>query len=68
MLNFHLAQAAGGDYYWLVYVMFLLAGLLVGGAWSTYKNGAKTLTIILAIMAAMAAAAGVLWMVGELQG
>jgi len=35
-------------------VMFLLAGLLVGGVWSSYQRGSRTTTAILAVLAAAA--------------
>jgi len=37
---------------WFVYFMFLAAGLLVGGAWSMYKNGSLKGTIVVGILAA----------------
>ncbi len=37
-----------------VMVMFLLAGLLVGGVWSSYQRGSRTTTAILAVLAAAA--------------
>lgn len=37
-----------------VMVMFLLAGLLVGGVWSSYQRGSRTATAILAVLAAAA--------------
>lgn len=37
-----------------VVLMFLLAGLLVGGVWSSYQNGSKTATAVLAVLAVMA--------------
>lgn len=37
-----------------VVLMFLLAGLLVGGVWSSYQNGSKAATAVLAVLAVMA--------------
>ncbi len=37
-----------------VVVLFLLAGLLLGGVWASYQNGSKTVTAVLAVLAAMA--------------
>lgn len=37
-----------------VVVLFLLAGLLVGGVWASYQNGSKASTAVLAVLAAMA--------------
>ncbi|AHI23134.1 hypothetical protein [Corynebacterium vitaeruminis] len=59
-----LAQNASAGSYLLVYIMFLVAGLLVGGAWTTYKHDNKVLSIVLGACAVMAAAAGILWAVG----
>ncbi|MCT1441187.1 MULTISPECIES: hypothetical protein [Corynebacterium] len=42
--------------HWFVYLMFLIAGLLVGGAWSMYKNGSLKGTIVVGILAAGALA------------
>ncbi|CAM3151070.1 MULTISPECIES: hypothetical protein [Corynebacterium] len=38
---------------WVV-VLFLLAGLLAGGVWSAYQHGSKAVTIVLALLAALA--------------
>ncbi len=62
------AQAESSGNYVLVYVMFLVAGLLVGGAWSMYKNGSIILAAVFVGCAAVAAIAGILWMIGELGG
>ncbi|HEX6873534.1 MAG TPA: hypothetical protein VF163_20745 [Micromonosporaceae bacterium] len=44
-------------------VMLGLAGLLLGGAVSMRKQGASTVVVVvLGVLAAVAAAAGVLWM------
>ncbi|RNE49452.1 hypothetical protein [Corynebacterium alimapuense] len=51
---------------WLVYLQFIVAGLLVGGTWSAYQAGNKILTIILALCAASAFAGAVFWMAGVL--
>ena len=34
---------------WVV-ILFLLAGMLVGGVWSAYQNGSKAVTVILALI------------------
>lgn len=52
---------------WLIYVLFMIAGLLVGGAWGAYKNGSTTWAVILGVIALVALAAGGTWMYGELQ-
>ncbi|AIJ33849.1 MULTISPECIES: hypothetical protein [Corynebacterium] len=38
---------------WVV-ILFLLAGMLVGGVWSAYQNGSKAVTVILALCAVIA--------------
>ena len=49
---------------WLVYLLFAVAGLLVGGAWSAYQAENRAMTYIAAIGAAIAFTAAVLWMIG----
>lgn len=46
---------AGAGNTFSVFLLFLLAGMLVGGVWSTYQNGSKTATALLAVLAVMAA-------------
>lgn len=38
---------------WVV-ILFLLAGMLVGGVWSAYQKGSKAVTVILALFAVVA--------------
>ncbi len=59
-------QAGGSGNHWLIYLFFLVAGLLVGGTWSAYQNGNKPLTIFLALTAAVSFAGAVLWMIGAM--
>lgn len=54
--------------YWLVYLLFMIAGLLVGAGYSAYKAEKKGLTIGLGVLAVIALAGAVLWMIGELGG
>jgi hypothetical protein len=43
--------------------LFALAGVLVGGAWSMYKQGAARGAIgLVAVLAALAVGGGVLWL------
>ncbi|KAA8722626.1 hypothetical protein [Corynebacterium spheniscorum] len=49
---------------WLVYLLFIAAGLLTGGTWSAYQAGHKLITIILAVLAAVALVAAVMWLMG----
>lgn len=51
----------------MVYVLFLVSGLLVGGAWAAYRADNKLMVIVLGVLAAMAAAGGVVWAVGIYQ-
>lgn len=57
-------QSGGGT--WLVYLLFIVAGLLVGGTWSAYQNGSRPLTIFLALCAAVAFAGAAFWMMGAM--
>ncbi|CCE54087.1 MAG: hypothetical protein ACTIA3_00815 [Corynebacterium casei] len=52
--------------YLVVILMFLVAGMLVGGAWTAYKQGAKFWTAIAAILALAASATAIAWMIGEM--
>ncbi|APT92269.1 membrane protein [Corynebacterium phocae] len=49
-----------------VWVLFLLAGLLVGGAWAGYQNEQKGLTVMAAILATVTFAAAIAWMISEM--
>ncbi|WKD60824.1 hypothetical protein CCICO_03935 [Corynebacterium ciconiae DSM 44920] len=51
---------------WLVYLLFMVSGLLVGGAISAYRAERKALTIVLGVLALIGVAGGVMWMIGEL--
>ncbi|BAU96434.1 hypothetical protein N24_2172 [Corynebacterium suranareeae] len=51
---------------WFIYGLFLIAGLCVGGAWSAYKSENKILMVVAGLIAVAAAAAGILWMLGEM--
>ncbi|MFC3849644.1 hypothetical protein ACFORJ_05645 [Corynebacterium hansenii] len=46
--------------------LFILAGLLVGGAWSAYQAGSRAGTIIMGLLAVLATAGAILWLVGEM--
>lgn len=46
--------------------LFALTGVLVGGAWSMYRQGASRGGIVLVgVLALLAAAGGVLWLIPE---
>ncbi|MDY5839122.1 MAG: hypothetical protein SPJ78_00150 [Corynebacterium camporealensis] len=47
-----------------VLILFLVAGLLVGGAWSAYQNGSKFMTVAAGVLAAITTAAAIAWMLG----
>lgn len=64
MTDILLAQTVNNQSPWLIYLLFIFAGLLAGGAWSTYKNGVPLLSLILGLFAALAVLAGILWMMG----
>lgn len=49
---------------WMVLILFIVAGLLVGGTWSAYQNSNKFLTVVMAVLAAVALTGAVLWMIG----
>lgn len=55
MAEFVLAQGspgvAGSLFIW---ILFIIAGLLVGGAWSAYQNGSKKATLVMVVLAAVA--------------
>ncbi|GAA1474178.1 hypothetical protein P4N68_00350 [Corynebacterium felinum] len=57
-------NTAANDNYWLVYLMFMFAGLLVGGTWSAYKQNNTMMTVILGGLAVLAAGAGIAWAIG----
>lgn len=45
-----------------VLFLFLVAGLLIGGAWSAYQNDSKLMTVVAGVLAAIAIAAAVAWL------
>ncbi|WP_169335936.1 hypothetical protein [Nocardia tenerifensis] len=47
-----------------VIVLFALAGFLLGGVYSTWKTSRKV-SIVLAVLAALAVAGGIAWWVGS---
>lgn len=58
-------NAAGTS--WFIYLMFAVAGILVGGTWSAYQNGARKLTVLCGILAALALTGAVLWLIGGMR-
>lgn len=60
------ADAGQSQNYWLVYALFIVAGLLAGGVYSAYQAGSKRLTYLLAALCVVALCAGLAWMIGEM--
>ncbi|WP_199562034.1 hypothetical protein [Micromonospora deserti] len=45
-------------------LLLILAGVLVGGAWSLHRQGApRGAVVVTALLAALATAGGVLWLI-----
>ncbi|GAB3590330.1 hypothetical protein GCM10027580_01910 [Corynebacterium faecale] len=51
---------------WMIYGLFIIAGLFIGGAWSAYKAENKLGMIVAGGIGAIAAVGGILWMIGEM--
>lgn len=49
-----------------IWVLFIIAGLLVGGAWSAYKNGSKGATMVMAVLAAAAVLIALITLLGAM--
>lgn len=45
----------------MVLVLFLVAGLLVGGAWAAYQNGSVLMTVVAGVLAAISVTAALVW-------
>ncbi|WBT07973.1 hypothetical protein PAB09_08650 [Corynebacterium sp. SCR221107] len=60
------AEQSTGSYL-VVYILFMIAGLLVGGCWTTYKNDHKILAFVLGACALVAVLGAILWAVGIFQ-
>ncbi|MCF4006325.1 hypothetical protein L1O03_03910 [Corynebacterium uropygiale] len=58
------SAGSGSSMSWLVYLLFLVAGLMVGGTWSMYQAGNKVLTIVFALIAAVSLVGAILWLIG----
>lgn len=46
----------------IVLILFLVAGVLLGGAWSAYQNDSKLLTVVASVLAAITVAAALAWL------
>lgn len=51
---------------WLIYLLVLVAGLLVGGTYSAYQSGNKFLTVIMAVLATVSSVGAVMWLIGAM--
>lgn len=60
------ASSASEPNYAFVYMLFILAGLLVGGAWSAYQAENKRATYGLAVVAAISLAGALFMLIGEM--
>ena len=59
------AESSGlGGSQWLIWGLFIIAGLLVVGVYSAYQNGSKAATLIMAVVAAVAVLTAVLMLLG----
>ena len=66
MTSMEVASTASTGSRWLIYALFLVAGLFVGGAWSAYKAGNRILMAVAGAIAAVAAGGGIFWMIGAM--
>ncbi|WP_448852453.1 hypothetical protein [Corynebacterium sp. 335C] len=57
-------NAAVGGRAALTYLLFIIAGLLVGGAWSAYKAGSTAGTLVAGLLAVVALGGAILWLLG----
>ena len=51
---------------WLIYLLFIVAGFLVGGAWAAWQARNRLWTIITAVLAVAACAVAIQWLIGEM--
>lgn len=51
---------------WMIYGLFIVAGLFIGGAWSAYKAENKLGMIVAGGIGVIAVVGGILWMIGEM--
>lgn len=49
-----------------VWILFLIAGLLAGGAWTAYQQGAKFWTAVAAALATITFAAAIAWLISQM--
>ncbi|MEX3513853.1 MULTISPECIES: hypothetical protein [unclassified Corynebacterium] len=53
--------------YMMVWILFLLGGLLLGGAWTAYQSGSRFWTIVAAALGGITTITALIWMIGEMQ-
>ncbi|AZA12999.1 hypothetical protein ACFPVT_02750 [Corynebacterium choanae] len=58
------AEATSSDS-WLIYLLFIAAGFLVGGAWAAWQQRIIWLTVVTAVVAAIVAGVALTWLIGE---
>ncbi|MBD8028888.1 hypothetical protein H9627_00855 [Corynebacterium sp. Sa1YVA5] len=51
---------------WMIYGLFIIAGLFIGGAWSAYKAENKMGMFVAGAIGIIAAVGGILWTMGEM--
>ncbi len=49
-----------------VWILFLIAGLLIGGAWAAYQAGSRLWTAVAGVLAVVSLAAALSWLVSEM--
>ncbi|MBN9643612.1 hypothetical protein ACFSSC_11560 [Corynebacterium mendelii] len=58
-------EADGSDN-WLIYLLFIVAGFLVGGAWAAWQARNRLWTVITAALAVVACGIALNWLIGEM--
>lgn len=51
-----------------VWILFLVAGLLAGGAWAAYQAQEKFWTVVATLLATVSFGAAIAWMVSQMGG
>ncbi|MBV7296177.1 non-structural protein NS4A [Corynebacterium sp. TAE3-ERU12] len=64
MEQFIVGQDAAGPSAAVTYMLFIIAGLLVGGTWSAYQAGMRIGTVVMGLLAVVATAGAILWLLG----
>lgn len=49
-----------------IWILFLVAGLLAGGAWSAYQQGSKFMTILATALATITTLAALAWLLSNM--